>query len=97
MTDQATETRLHLLFSGRVQGVGFRAFVAQHAKQIGICGWVRNVGRRQVEVLAEGTRADLEDFLQAVREGPSVSQVEDVKVEWGDTQEKFNSFKVRWI
>jgi acylphosphatase len=50
-TDSA---RVHIWVMGRVQGVGFRAFVQQSGAMFGLTGWVRNVGYDQVEVVAEG-------------------------------------------
>ena len=55
--------RLHIRVSGRVQGVGFRAFVQQSGSLFGLTGWVRNIGYDQVETLAEGSRTVLERFL----------------------------------
>ena len=57
---------LHIQVWGRVQNVGFRAFVGQQAKLLGVNGWVRNFGRNQVEVRAEGHEANLQAFLDIV-------------------------------
>jgi len=88
---------LHIRLCGRVQGVGFRAFVAQNSKLFNIKGWVRNVGQDQVETLAEGTRENLEEFLKQVKTGPSVSNVKECKFEWGEFRGEFKNFKVRWF
>lgn len=82
---------------GRVQGVGFRAFVGQQAKQLGVNGWVRNVGNDQVEVRAEGHETTLKAFLEVVKRGPSVARVDRDEVVWGEFQNKFNKFQVRWF
>ncbi len=61
-------TRLHVLFSGRVQGVGFRYTTVSVASRLpGITGWVRNLDDGRVEIMAEGERAALESFLAGVR------------------------------
>ncbi len=88
---------LHIRVWGRVQQVGFRSFVAQKAKKGNLSGWVRNVGRDQVETRAEGTREDLEAFLLAVKKGPSVSEVRKFKVEWGEFRREFKKFQVKWF
>lgn len=88
---------IHIRVWGRVQGVGFRAFVAQQAKQLGLNGWVRNVGYDQVEVRAEGREDVLKAFLTVVKRGPSVARVERDEVVWGAFAEQFKSFKVRWF
>jgi acylphosphatase len=87
--------RLHLWVTGRVQGVGFRAFVAQTANNLGLTGWVRNVGYDQVETVAEGQREDLEEFSLLVRGGPRASRVEESRVEWLSASSEFGNFTVR--
>jgi acylphosphatase len=88
-------SRVHLWVRGRVQGVGFRAFVQQSAVALGLKGWVRNIGWDQVETIAEGEKPVLERFIEAVRTGPRASQVEDVRVEWEPASGEFESFQVR--
>lgn len=87
--------RLHIWVTGRVQGVGFRAFVAQAAQNLGLSGWVRNVGYDQVEALAEGQRADLEEFALLVRAGPRASRVDESRQEWLPASGEFSDFHVR--
>ena len=95
--DNPLKASIHIRVWGRVQGVGFRAFVAQKANLLGIKGWVRNVGRDQVEVRAEGVRESLEAFLAQVKKGPNVSSVRENKVEWGDFRGEFKKFRVKWF
>lgn len=87
--------RAHIWVTGRVQGVGFRAFVQQTAMLIGVAGWVRNVGYDTVEALAEGDREKVERFLQAVKRGPRMSLVEEAREEWEAATGEFGSFEVR--
>jgi acylphosphatase len=87
--------RVHIWVRGRVQGVGFRAFVQQSAMVMGLKGWVRNVGWDQVEAIAEGDKPVLERFIEAVGTGPRASQVEDARVEWEPVMGEFESFQVR--
>ncbi len=68
------QVRVHLWVSGRVQGVGFRAFVASAAGRMGITGWVRNVGYDTVEALAEGSRLQVDQFVEMVNLGPRSSR-----------------------
>ncbi len=86
--------RLHIWVSGRVQGVSFRAFVQQTGTMLGLAGWVRNLGYDQVEALAEGERAALEEFAQAVQTGPRASHVEAARVEWETPTGEFRYFDV---
>ena len=55
-----------VVYSGRVQGVGFRATVAEFARTRPVTGWVKNRPDGRVELLAEGPRADVEAFLAAI-------------------------------
>lgn len=86
---------VHIWLMGRVQGVGFRAFVLQAATTLGLTGWVRNLGYDQVETLAEGPRLVLEEFSSMLRAGPSVSRVDEARVVWESPQREFHSFNVR--
>jgi acylphosphatase len=87
--------RLHGIVLGRVQGVGFRAFVEQAAGVMGLTGWVRNRWDGSVEVLAEGPRQVLEQFAQALKSGPRMSNVETLIPTWGEATGEFSSFSVR--
>lgn len=94
--NDVTETaRVHIWVTGRVQGVGFRAFVQQSALLSGLRGWVRNVGYDQVETVAEGPRSVLERFVETVRTGPRVSRVDQSRVEWEPPTGEFASFFIR--
>jgi len=65
---------------GDVQGVGFRAFVARQAGNLGLDGWVRNRRDGTVEVLAKGDDEALEQLRAAVTRGPRMSRVDGVHV-----------------
>jgi acylphosphatase len=66
---------------GLVQGVGFRRFAEDAARAHSVRGWVRNRADRSVECHAEGDAADVEAFLEALREGPPASRVVEVRTE----------------
>ena len=88
--------RAHIWVKGRVQGVGFRAFVEYTARQIGdLTGWVRNVGYDTVESVVEGERPDVDLFIQMVKDGPSASHVDESRVEWETPNGEFTEFGVR--
>ena len=67
--------------SGRVQGVGFRFFVAEAAQGEGLHGWVMNRDDGCVEAHAEGEREAVERFERRIRRGPPGSRVETVQVD----------------
>lgn len=63
---------------GRVQGVGFRWFVRQHARALNLAGWVRNLPSGDVELLARGTAEQLDQLEAHLRSGPPGARVERV-------------------
>ena len=96
MTHQTlAEARIHIWVSGRVQGVGFRAYVAQQAQFLGLTGWVRNVGYSEVETVAEGRREILDRFADLIQRGPTASRVDDSRVEWEPFTGEFAAFGIR--
>ena len=87
--------RIHIWVTGRVQGVGFRAFVASSARFIGVTGWVRNMGYEMVEAVAEGTRQQVEQFIRVVKTGPGASRVDEGRVEEETPSGEFVDFEIR--
>ncbi|GCF07877.1 acylphosphatase [Dictyobacter arantiisoli] len=81
---------------GRVQGVGFRYFVVQHAHMLGLHGYVRNDSNGDVEVVAQGTRSKLEQLLTLLQQGPPSAQVHDVQTIWREPTEHVSGFHIRW-
>lgn len=76
-------TRLHLVLRGRVQGVGFRWFVREAARNAQLSGWVRNRQDGAVEIEAEGPTAALDSFRKLVVRGPDgavVTSVDEVDI-----------------
>jgi acylphosphatase len=88
--------RAHIWVKGLVQGVGFRAHVEYSARRIGgLTGWVRNVGYDTVEALAEGGRSNVERLIDAMKQGPRASRVDEARVEWEPVTGEFEIFGVR--
>nr|WP_283815829.1 acylphosphatase [Bradyrhizobium lablabi] len=83
---QATDQpeRREYLISGRVQGVGFRAFVQQHLSELGLEGAVENLRDGRVHVTAAGPMAQLDQLEPWLRKGPPASKVDDLVVRRGD-------------
>lgn len=67
--------------TGRVQGVGFRAFTARRARDLEVVGRVKNLPDGSVEIRAVGPRGELDKLLGAVRTGPSHARVDGVEEE----------------
>ncbi len=70
------------IVSGSVQGVGFRYFTLREALRLKLSGWVRNLPDGTVEVYAEGALPNLNQLLTALKKGPSMALVEQVRVDW---------------
>ncbi len=79
---------------GRVQGVGFRWFVAREAHLLGVAGWVRNKSDGSVEVMAQGTSEQLAGLHGRLREGPRASRVDEVQVSEAEPQPGLESFRI---
>jgi len=69
---------LHVEIRGRVQGVGFRWFVRETARKLGLSGWVSNRPDGNVELAAEGAEEALEKLRTAVENGPPGAMVQSV-------------------
>jgi len=70
--------RLHARISGRVQGVGFRWFVREEARRLGLAGWVRNLPTIEFELLAESPSEALDALARIIGAGPPGARVEVV-------------------
>ena len=91
----ADKAQVHIVVSGRVQGVFFRGAAAQEARALGLSGWVRNLLDGRVVILAEGERRNLEMLLAWAHQGPSAARVEGVEAEWSEYEGKLHGFEVR--
>ena len=87
--------RAQLKIVGRVQGVYFRASACQEAQSLGLAGWVRNCPDGSVELVAEGTRDNLEQLIAWCRRGPPGARVTEVSVQWQEPEQSFNGFVIR--
>lgn len=72
-------TQIHVRVSGVVQGVGFRWFVRERARRLGLSGWVRNLRDGSVEVAASGDAVQLELLRRELERGPSGASVDAVE------------------
>ena len=72
---------LRVVATGRVQGVGYRAFVEREAQRLGLSGWARNRADGSVEAVIAGQAAALEAMLAEMRRGPTHARVADLAVE----------------
>lgn len=88
--------QLHIIVSGKVQGVGFRYFSQMKAVQHEVTGWVKNHSNGTVEILAIGTRDKLDPFLEDLRRGNPFSKIANMDITESDVTENFHSFTIKY-
>ena len=86
--------RAHILVEGRVQGVGYRAFVHRIAISEGLSGWVQNLLDGRVEIEVQGPREKIEFVLATFKKGPILARVDQLHVNWLNVQEESDDFQV---
>jgi len=90
------KTNVHVMISGRVQGVWFRSDTKQKAEQLGITGWVRNTADGNVEAILEGEEALVKKMIEWCHQGPPSAQVEHVEVKNQDPTNGFEGFSIKY-
>ena len=88
--------RVHVLISGKVQGVFFRYHTQQLAKKLGLNGWVRNTSNGKVEAVFEGEEDKIKKMLEFCKKGPALARVEKVEVKEEKFKGKFKDFEIRY-
>ena len=83
-----------ILVDGLVQGVGYRFFCYDRARNLGLTGWVKNNPDGSVSLMVEGERSPIESFLDELKVGPRSAVVKDVKVSWLPFSGKYTDFRV---
>ena len=86
---------LHIIVKGRVQGVYFRAYTQKQAVKLGVNGFVRNLANGDVEIVASGEQAALQQLVGWCHKGPMLAKVSAVVVNPYLAGESFIAFEVR--
>ena len=86
--------RMRVLYSGHVQGVGFRYTVKRVAAGFELAGTVRNLPDGRVELVAEGDVAELKAFQRAIRDAGLAQFIRDERVEWCEAQGGVRGFEI---
>jgi acylphosphatase len=71
---------VHLLVTGKVQGVFYRATAKKMAESMGIAGWVKNTANGNVEILAQGNEEDVKAYIHWCKQGPPKAVVTNLAV-----------------
>lgn len=90
------QKRLHLIVTGRVQGVYYRGATRDKARPLGLSGWVRNCSDGSVEIMAEGEEERLGELLRWCHDGPPAARVDSVEASWDDAVGDLGPFKTRY-
>lgn len=87
--------RAHLLISGRVQGVFYRASCQREAQARGLAGWVRNLPDGDVDALLQGPHDKVEEMIKWCYRGPAGARVSKIAVTWQDAVDDLSDFRTR--
>jgi acylphosphatase len=88
------QKRVHMIISGRVQGVYFRASAQREARLLGVTGYVRNRPDGSVEIVAEGEEDLIKSLLLWSQKGPSTARVDKVETRWRSYAGEFSDFRI---
>jgi acylphosphatase len=86
--------RLHILYAGRVQGVGFRYTVRTLALGFTVTGTVRNLPDGRVELTAEGSRTELDEFRMAIGNSELGHFIKQEEADWSPAKNEFRGFEI---
>ena len=89
-----SRARLHIFYSGRVQGVGFRYSTKVAACGFEVTGTVRNLPDGRVELVAEGDRDELESFRLAIQDSEVGRFVRHEETTWAEAKNEFRGFEI---
>ncbi len=88
--------RVHLVITGHVQGVWFRANTQKKAKALDLKGWIKNLPDGRVETIFEGEKEKINQIIEWCKKGPSFAMVDDVKIHWETPVGEFNTFTITY-
>ncbi len=87
--------QVHLIISGRVQGVGYRSWFVREARKLKLTGWVFNRPDGTVAVVCVGPEPVLQEVIQVAKNGPWMAAVDQVDVLWSEVTETNPDFTVK--
>ena len=87
---------LEIIVSGRVQGVCYRAFVLEKARELNIKGYTRNLMNGDVEIIAVGEESILEIFINLLQKGPYMARVDNIETSEIIIGDEFTDFRIKY-
>jgi acylphosphatase len=88
--------KVRVTVSGTVQGVWFRAYTRDKARELGLHGYVRNLRDGDVEFVAEGEESGVDELVEWAKKGPPLAQVSEVKIDVLTYDNEYTDFEVRY-
>ena len=88
------KTQLHVLISGQVQGVWYRANTKQKADELGLTGWIKNTANGDVEAVFVGDESSVNEMMTWCRVGPPLAQVDNVRIIRKRVEGEFTGFTI---
>lgn len=88
---------MYCLITGKVQNVAYRVYAQDSASELGLSGWVRNLDDGSVELVAQGDKEVLKDFVEYLYEGSLRAQVESIDIHWQSPRELLEDFSIRYV
>ena len=85
---------MYCIISGKVQNVAYRAYAQDSATELGLCGFVRNLPDGTVELVAQGDKDTLKEFVEYLHEGSLLAKVENVSIDWRTIKKPHNDFSI---
>jgi acylphosphatase len=86
--------RLNVLYTGHVQGVGFRYTVKSLTPGYELTGLIRNLSDGRVELIVEGSKTELEEFLRAIEESGLGRLIKQTQITWSQARNEFRGFEI---
>ncbi|MBN1871079.1 MAG: acylphosphatase [Candidatus Omnitrophica bacterium] len=90
------EKRVHILYSGMVQGVGFRFTAERVAANLRLKGWVKNLADGRVEAVLEGEEDKLTIFVEKIKSGPMRRYIRNAEIDWSEPTKEFGDFIIKF-
>lgn len=91
----ADKVQKHIYISGRVQGVGFRAFIRRQAAILDIKGWAKNLVDGRVEVVIQGEKNKISQMIEKLETGPSFGRVKNLEIK-SESLEELDHFEIKY-
>ena len=88
--------RKHIYIHGKVQRVGFRAFIKQHAKKNNVHGWAKNLSDGRVEAILTGKKVNVKRLIKKIKKGPRMARVDKVDIFDEQYRGEFTTFSIKY-